>query len=202
MTKDELITKHRYFNVEHSDWWDCAYSDFTEQMTAIGIEVDRIYFSGFCSQGDGACFEGRVDDWDLFLESLGYTSPALSVLAQNSGWKFHVTHSGHYYHENCTSFSSTSYLDHPDNTDATDDNDWIRWCSPYKTDTQNAAFLAVLRTYDIESLHNEFVEAFKSHMRQLYRDLEKEHDYLTSDEVVWESLKANDMTDELEETNV
>lgn len=195
MTKDELIEKHRYWNVEHIDWRDGVYDNFKVSMTAIGIDVDEMYFSGFCSQGDGACFEGRVDDWGLFLQSLGYECPALNTLAQHSSWKFRVTHSGHYYHENCTDFHAT--LNHPDNSDAQDDADWLRWCSPYKTDTQNAAYLAVLRTHDLNKLEDEFEEAFKDHMRQLYKDLEAEHDHLTSDDVVWGSLEANEMTDEL-----
>lgn len=29
MTKDELIEKHRYWNVEHIDWWDSTYDYLT-----------------------------------------------------------------------------------------------------------------------------------------------------------------------------
>lgn len=197
MTKDELIEKHRHWNVEHLDWWDCTYSDFKERMRGIGIEVDRMYFSGFWSQGDGACFEGSVSDWGLFLGSLGYTDKVLIQHAMDH-FSFSVKHSGHYYHENCTSF----YADLCTPASAADE-DFAEVYGPYPWDTDDVrtkAWLALLNQYDSTKLEDEFEEAFKDHMRQLYKDLEKEYDYLTSDEVVWESLEANEMTDELEET--
>lgn len=197
MTKDELIEKHRYWNVKHIDWWDSTYSDFKERMRGIGVEVDRMYFSGFCSQGDGACFEGSVSDWDLFLRSLGYTDKVLIQHAMDH-FSFSVKHSGHYYHENCTSF----YADLCTPASAADE-DFAERYGPYPWDADDVrtkAWLALLNQYDSTKLEDEFEEAFKDHMRTLYRDLEKEYDYLTSDEAVWESLEANEMTDELEET--
>lgn len=194
--KDKILDEHRHWNVEHIDWWDSVYDQFKYAMGEIGIDVDRMYFSGFWSQGDGACFEGSVSDWSKFLTSLGKACPALITNAEHNGWKFHVTHSGYYYHENCTDFSETYYLNHPDNSDASDDDDWLRWCSPYKTDIQNAAFLAMLREHNIDDLHAEFAEAFKDHMRDLYKRLEEEYDYLTSDEAVLDSLEANDQLEE------
>ena len=40
------------------DWWDCTYEDAKQCAKILGIEIDNIYFSGFWSQGAGACFEG------------------------------------------------------------------------------------------------------------------------------------------------
>ena len=57
------------------DWYDFIYDDFEEICRILGIELRTvpvrlmgggtrqkpcIWFSGFCSQGDGACFEGVV----------------------------------------------------------------------------------------------------------------------------------------------
>lgn len=199
MTKNELIEKHRHWNVEHIDWWDCTYSNFKERMTAIGIDVDKMYFSGFWSQGNGACFEGRVEDWDLFCKSLGYTDKVLIQHAMDH-FSFSVTHSGYYFHEHCTSFSADLRI--PDSAAAADE-DFAERYGPYPWDADDVrtkAWLALLNQYDSTKLEDEFEEAFKDHMRTLYRDLEKKYDYLTSDKVVWESLEANEMTDELEET--
>jgi hypothetical protein len=192
--QDEILDKHRHYNTEHLDWWDAVYDDFKADMQATGIDVDKMYFSGFYSQGDGACFEGRVDDWPKFLESVGYTCPALITLAEQA-WSFRVEHRGHYYHENCTSF--TSDMVSPD--DYTDDvlGDFVDENSPYKTDIQNAAFVAILKGYNYDKLHDEFEQEFKSHMRDLYNRLEVEYDALTSDESVLEALHANDMLDEI-----
>ena len=192
MTKDELIDKYRDINTHH-EWWECTYDCFKADMEAIGISVDNMYFSGFWSQGDGACFEGEVTDWDLFLPTMGITNDVLVEFIRNH-WSFSVSHSGHYYHENCTSFLGE--LPMPDDYDT---EEFIDNFSPYTEDFRSKAWLAVLRGFDFSSMEETFRDAFKDHMRQLYRDLEKEYDYLTSDEAVWESLEANEMTDELEE---
>lgn len=198
--RDEILDKHRNWNVDHIEWWDGVYDVFKHDMEDVGIEVDKMYFSGFWSQGDGACFEGRVDDWSKFLASVGYTCPALISLADSSGWKFSVDHSGHYYHENCTDFHTCiATLDCHD----ADDEDFARVFSPYKSEIQTAAWMALIADYKYVDLEQEFTEAFKGHMRDLYSRLEVEYDYFTSDESVLESLDANDMLteiiDELEE---
>jgi hypothetical protein len=192
--QDEILDKHRHYNTEHLDWWDGVYDCFKRDMADIGIDVDRMYFSGFSSQGDGACFEGSVDDWPKFLESVGYTCPALIGLAAES-WGLSVVQRGHYYHENCTHFSSDMVS--PDDYSESEMDEFIYAQSPYKTEIQNAVFLANLQEYDYDKLREEFEEEFKSHMRDLYNRLEVEYDALTSDESVLEALHANDMLDEI-----
>lgn len=191
--KDEIFDKYRHWNTEHVNWWDGVYDCFKADMADIGIEVDNIYFSGFWSQGDGACFEGRVDDWPKFLESIGYTCPALIGLAANA-WRFRVEHRGHYYHENCTSF--TSDMANPDDYYESEMDQFVDAHSPYNTEIQNAAFLAILKGYDYNKLHDEFEEEFKRHMRDLYSRLEAEHDHLTSDEAILDSLECNDQLED------
>jgi hypothetical protein len=191
--QDEILDKYRDWNV-YEDWHGYVYEDFKRDMDAIGIEVDKMYFSGFSSQGDGACFEGRVDDWPKFLESVGYTCPALTALAAES-WGFSVVHRGHYYHENCTSFRSDMVS--PDDYSESEMDEFVYAHSPYKTDIQNAAFVAILKGYNFGELDDEFEEAFKDHMRNLYNRLEEEYDSLTSDGSVLEALHANDMLDEI-----
>lgn len=188
--KQIILDRHRDINVEH-DWWDCVYEAFTEDMKAIGIGVDTMYFSGFWSQGDGACFEGRVDDWRLFLTSLGYTDELMvQHFADNAS--FSVSHSGHYYHENCTRFDAEFYL--PDQY--VDEEHFLEYYG-FGEELRDAALVAVLSKFDGRKLEDEFTEAFKGHMRDLYRRLENQYEYLTSDEAVLETLHANDMLDQI-----
>jgi len=198
--RDEILCKHRHFNVEHVDWWECTYDDFKRDMDDIGIEVHRLYFSGFCSQGDGACFEGRVFSWGNFLPSIYRADPALITLAEQA-WVFRVEHRGHYYHENCTSFYSDMAC--PSDYCYSELDEFVHAYSPYNTEIQDAVFLANLQGYDYDTLKDEFEEEFKRHMRSLYNRLEVEYDHLTSDESVLAALDANDMLteiiDELEE---
>lgn len=191
--KDEILDTHRYWNVDHLDWWDGVYDCFKADMADIGIEVDRMYFSGFSSQGDGACFEGRVSNWHEFLTSLGYTCPALIGLA-DSDWRFSVEQRGLCCHENCTSF--TSDMVSPDDYSESEMDEFVYAHSPYNTDIQNAAFVAILQGYDFAKLEDEFQEEFKRHMRTLYSQLEAEHDHLTSDEAILDSLECNDQLED------
>lgn len=191
--KDEILDKHRYWNTEHVDWWDGVYECFKRDMADIGIDVDDIYFSGFSSQGDGACFEGRVSNWAKFLESIGYTCPALTALAAEA-WGFSVIHRGHYYHENCTSFSAD--MASPDDYYESEMDQFVDAHSPYSTEIQNAAFVAILKGYDFAKLEDEFIEAFKDHMRALYNQLEAEADHLTTDEAILDSLEVNDQLED------
>lgn len=41
------------------DWYDGVYDGAKTIGALMGVEINNIYFSGFCSQGDGACFDGR-----------------------------------------------------------------------------------------------------------------------------------------------
>jgi hypothetical protein len=42
-------------------WWDHIYEEAKEDGEALGFDVRNIYFTGFYSQGDGACWTGYVD---------------------------------------------------------------------------------------------------------------------------------------------
>ena len=190
--KAKILQEYRDYNTHH-DWWDRVYDGFKYDMDQIGIEVRRMYFSGFWSQGDGACFEGRVHDWELFLKSLGYNEPALITHADNE-FVFAVQQRGHYYHENCTDFE----VDLP--LPESDTDEWfLERFSPYQDDRHSlleAVWMALINKYGRKPLEKEFTEAFKDHMRNLYKRLEQEHDYLTSDEAILDSLEVNDQLED------
>jgi arginyl-tRNA synthetase len=188
---DKLAEKFHHFNVDH-DWWDCTYESFKDRMNDVGIEVEDMHFSGFWSQGDGACFDGYVCDWTKFLGSLGYTCPALMALANT--WSFRVAHEGRYYHENCTTFSTR--FNTLDCNDCINDEEFAATWSPYQSELQTAVWMELIKKYKRDDLYEEFTEAFKDHMRELYKELEKEYDHLTSKACILESLNANDMLED------
>ena len=41
------------------EWYDCTIDDAKMCGALLGIDIDKIYFSGFWSQGDGASFESN-----------------------------------------------------------------------------------------------------------------------------------------------
>lgn len=175
-----LLIKYRECNVDFDDWYEYVYQEFTEDMEAIGVRVDNIYFSGFWSQGDGACFEGRVEDSKTFLKNFqGY--PMLNNLASNGGSvTISVTHSGHYYHENCTHWNY--------------EFDTFELVVPALTDFHEKVIRIMDEELDIEAskFEAEAIEFMKDKMRELYSKLSDEYDHLTSDEVVAETIVAND----------
>lgn len=186
--RDNVLDKYRDINTSH-DWWESTYEEFKEQMQEVGLDIDQMYFSGFWSQGDGACFEGRVSDWTKFLHSLGYKDEVLIDHADQH-WTFASVHSGHYYHQNCTAF--TCDLPLPEHGE---DQDFVDNYITAKSELEAAVKLAVLNQYtDREA---EFTEAFRDHMRELYKQLEQEYDYLTTDEAVLEALVDCDLLEDI-----
>ena len=57
---DEAKETARSWWREHGldyEWYDCTFDYVKEVGAVLGIDIDKIHFSGFWSQGDGASFE-------------------------------------------------------------------------------------------------------------------------------------------------
>lgn len=162
---------------------------FKKDMKEKSIRVDETYFSGFGSQGDGACFEGCIDDLKEFIER--------NELTEKFAWLLQLLETdyvrcisiscksrGNYCHEHTMEFDDTFELGH------------------YHDPEDGLIYLSAQQEIEeAEKRWPDFVdtvkEMFLDHARQLYKYLEEEHDYLTSDEHVLESLIANDRLEEL-----
>jgi hypothetical protein len=189
--KQEVLDRHRYRDVEDFEWWDDAYANFEEDAKAKGFEIGtrtvrttkdktyqkpEIYFSGFCSQGDGASFAGTVD-LDKYirahLEDLIKAKIDVFTLrkilnndASVSDWEAEtpiITQGGHYCHENTMDIS-------------------FNWRGETPPEIEKA----------FTQMQDFILEDARDLAKELYKKLEEEHDYLTSDEAVIESLNAND----------
>jgi hypothetical protein len=157
----------------NDDWYDSVYEDATECGKLIGIVIDKIYFSGFSSQGDGACFEGRYSYVKGAVKAIAGHAPqdkklhAIAASLQETQRKaFYrleakVKHSGHYYHEHCTSIET---------------------------------FNGVTGDYATPEQDSEITESLRDFMRWIYRQLENEWNYINSNESVDESIRINEYT--------
>jgi hypothetical protein len=58
--KERARNNYREHNLDY-DWWECVYDDAKTIGALFGLDIDHIRFSGFWSQGDGACFEGSYE---------------------------------------------------------------------------------------------------------------------------------------------
>ena len=56
--KDKARDNYREHNLDGFDWRDCVHEDAKNIGALFGLRIDRIYFSGFWSQGGGAHFIG------------------------------------------------------------------------------------------------------------------------------------------------
>ena len=166
--KEKAIANFRENNLGY-EWWDCVYNDAKMIGALMGIDIDKIFFSGFASQGDGACFEGDYEYKKGSLKAVKEYAPKDTdlhdvaqrlFLAQKPAFyqlTASVKHRGHYSHENCTDITVS---DKDDFTVSQDQDEEVR-------------------------------EALRAFMQWIYTRLEAEYDYLQSDEVIIESIDAN-----------
>lgn len=186
--KEKARTWYREGGFDY-DWYDAVYEDFQSIAEILGIRFRTrtvrlmgggtrqdpcIWFRGFWSQGDGACYEGvwryasgsaaRLRAYapqDAMMHSI---ADRLQAIQRRNFFQLRaeITHHGHYSHEYSMRIS-------------------VERDSPVGQDM----------TPDAEDI---VTEALRDLARWLYRQLEREYDYLTSDEAVDETLRANEYT--------
>ena len=178
--RERLLGKHRDCEV-HWNWWDSVEEMFKEDMEAIGVHVEAMYFSGFWCQGDGACFNGFVNNWVKFLTAVG--KPELTEVVMAHGVSFKWQSRGRYCHENTVDFEIDGlWIDNPYDEDE-EEVRHVMW------NAINGEGGSLYAASDV------FVEFLKDKMRGLYRQLEEEHEHLTSDEVVTEYILEHEEED-------
>src|SRR5438132_14187584 len=57
----KVVERESSINVDDTFWYKPIIEDWTEALEHRGFEQVKILFSGFGSQGDGACFEARIN---------------------------------------------------------------------------------------------------------------------------------------------
>lgn len=191
--KERLIEKYRGTNVEHVEWWDAVYEYWlTEKFPAAGFNADKIYFSGFSSQGDGACFIGTVSLKEFIAVNKLEAEYPLLTSYTSKGYGIgcvSITHRGHYYHQ----YSMTFEMGSVDADDVVDELISGEELTRAVAVANNWADKVETEYIDL----SEAVESMAADLAcQLYKDLEEEYDHLVSDEAVWESLESNNFFDE------
>ncbi len=159
------------------EWYDYIFDDAKSIGAILGIDIDKIYFSGFCSQGDGACFEGSYEYAKGSLKKIKEYAPTderLHNIAQELqdaqrpffyGLSATSKHVGHYYHDRSVRID----VEKTDFTESWGGDTWVN------VDTEDV-----------------IAEILRDFMRWIYQRLESEYDYITSEECFIESAKANE----------
>ena len=163
--KEKVLQNLSDINTDY-EWYDFIYDDAKTIGNYMGIEIGKIWFSGFYSQGDGACFEGHYSFAKNSINNIKGYAPKdkelhrivkeLQELQKKHFYQLTATikHRGHYYHSNCTDiqvYKDGNYFD----------------------------------SEELETLLRDFME-------WIYEQLENEYDYATSEEAILETIEAND----------
>jgi hypothetical protein len=185
--KAELIEKYRDININY-EWWDAAYDDFKSICTILGIDLDKNEpsFSGFWSQGDGASFTGSFSPRDILdapakmrehapkdeeLHRIADELCELNIIYLTKFWGSIRRDDTRYCHSNTMVGEIATLNEEPD--------------------------------YWPDEVFGIVDASFQQLMRDLadwlYEVLEKEYDWRTSDEEVWEAIVANELDEEEEE---
>lgn len=181
--KEKAREWYREASIGDDFWHENVIDDAKHVLTFAGFEIDKIYFSGFWSQGDGAQFEGSFDaskvnaakmreecPVDTDLHAIADESARLITECPRIGW--HVKSSGHYSHEMATEFSF-NYQEEE--------------CDPHGDECHVDHTPANLDAF--EEAHKENA---RDAMRWIYKQLEREYEWQNADEQVDDTIRANE----------
>lgn len=159
------------------DWWDYTYEDFRTIAAILGFSVDAngIQFSGFWSQGDGASFSGRYQyapGWKAKMESHCPTEKEIFAI----GERLQAIQRKNFY--GITADITTSG----------------RYCHPgsMEIDCRVSRDGGYSEEYADSETAKDILDCARDLAYWLYARLESEHDHLTSDESVDETIRANE----------
>ncbi len=182
--QQHALEEQARFESENFDY-ECVFDDAAIIADLFGLDLRQtretrmngehhyepnIYYSGFCSQGDGACFEGRYEYKPGALKAVKEYAPLdkelhqivkeLQDIQKKNFYQLTAKciHSGHYYNSGCMSMD----VERSDGKEM---------------------------TADAEDGVKEFLRDFAD---WIYRRLENEYDYRTSEEGCREAIEAND----------
>lgn len=205
--KDKARDAFREHHLDY-DWWEWTFDDADTIAEMLGIAIKRrevrlmngktrqdpaIYFSGFWSQGDGACFEGNWQPeapmgildkvmahapQDADLHEIAFEFAHLSERCAD--WEdvnASISHSGNYYHSYSANID-VEFLE-PDEFDDWDEVKQMIWQASQKRN-------------DMGTFEADVADALRSFMNWIYSRLEDEYDYLMSDEAIDEYLMDED----------
>ncbi len=163
----KVLDKNRDWNVNRDSWAFYLLEEKKEYLKSIGFDNAEIHYSGFWSQGDGASFTATVDiaKW---LAVNKKKAQFKFILKDIDNVNIVIAQSGFYSHEMTMSVDVEYFGEHSDKKD-----------SAYMT---------------IDKLGEEILEDAREEAGSIYKALEAEYEYLTSDEVIKESLIANEGT--------
>ena len=168
--KEKVIEKNRHINVDFWEWYHNVYDTFKEKYSDL-FDIEKIYFSGFHSQGDGAMFEyGGITDKliDEFIAQLPLSPLRKKLVKELIYFSGSGRHSGHYYNER--SCSHSFYVE-----------------SQYDLEIYHKNIQGFIDNIAID-FEAYVEEQYIDLCQELYQSLQDEYEWHTSDEAIKECL--------------
>lgn len=156
--KEKAIKRFSDINVDFEEWSDYTIENYTNKLNELGYDDVKCYFSGFWSQGDGACFTAVVN-----LYKWGKKHKISTKLIEKGDMTAKITHNFRYYYAKSTNVEVYVNGESNDKIEALRDK--------------------------IESIIEKEREEIGN---ELYKELRDQYNYLTSEEAIVETIKAND----------
>ena len=171
-SKQVALEKFAEINVDF-DWYEPIYEGCMEEAVEAGFQIDKIYFSGFWSQGDGAMFNYTGLDRKLLEQAVNtLTIPDWKKNILRNGYlSGSGKQTGHYYH----SRSCSHHI-------------WV--------ETDNGMQLYpnienLFCRYE-EQIEDYIINLYENLCNSLYKNLEAYYNELTSEDYVISTIKENE----------
>lgn len=170
--KDKARQYHADAYMSDGFWYECIIENAKEVGKILGFDIDKIYFSGFWSQGDGAIWIGHYryakgspaevakctgNDSELIRIAEGLQDIQRRNFYQLTA---RISTSGRYSH------SHTMRADVEDSS------------NPYR---------------DVSDAEGDLLKLFQDFADWIYNNLLREYDHLTSDSAIAEDFDANEV---------
>jgi len=179
--RKKAIEKLHDINVDYY-WSEVTQWNQKDYLGEHGFSDTEILFSGFWSQGDGACFTGHMDSEGLlkFLTTTKQLNKYKKLVrALKNGTLYvniKITHTNRYCHENSTTIDD--YTEMSDNGEL-----------PEGLRKEYDAWYA---TFDARGPHNESIGWYYDTCRKFYLELKEEYEYRTMESAIVETIEENE----------
>ena len=185
--KQEVITRL----APDDGWWDCVFDGAKEDGEKLCFGIEDISFTGFWSQGDGACWSGYVDvvPW---LEKHKATDPQAHIVIAliEENWleqKLPITYGGRHAHSRTMRCGSIHHV-FPTKDNVLDKGMFQGASVLHLFDTLGIP----LDNYYLGDLEMEMFVDARNFADEIYKRLRDEYEYLCSEEVIAELCDANE----------
>jgi hypothetical protein len=179
------------YNDTNDSWWsDSVIEMAQEDGKELGFDIDKVYFSGFWSQGDGASWVGRIDvvKWCTNQMEADPKYRVLRAMAEVGMIETRtcISQSGHYYHQYTMGIDTIEVIND-------DEAKYDGELEPLFVGCTLLELFGSIGGHDaLTDMEKDMLESARDYAAKIYTNLEEEYDYLSSEEAFAETAEANE----------